>query len=121
MFQTSLWCLLSWVLTYQLLGSERYVKEKLQTLNPAQLDKVKESLIKNQHPMFKKEFADSRNNPYGKTSDYMQSIQNAEIPKIGKLIKLVSALSQTRVYLFWGQKITRFCEKSFLTCLLNFG
>ncbi len=54
--------------------------------------------------MLKKEFADSRNKPYGKTSDYMQSIQNAEIPKIGKLIKLVSVLSQTKVYLFWERK-----------------
>jgi hypothetical protein len=85
----------------QLLGSERYVKEKLQSLSPAQLDKLKESLIKNKHPRFKKEFAVSRHQPYGKTSDYIQSIQNAEMPKIAKLIKLVGILSQTKVYLFW--------------------
>jgi ABC-type ATPase with predicted acetyltransferase domain len=85
----------------QLLGSERYVKEKLQSLSPAQLDKLKESLIKNKHPRFKKEFAASRHQPYGKTSEYILSIQNAEMPKIAKLIKLVGILSQTKVYLFW--------------------
>jgi hypothetical protein len=85
----------------QLLGSERYVKEKLQGLSPAQMEKLKESLIKNKHPRFKKEFAVSRHQPYGKTSDYIQSIQNAEMPKIVKIIKLVGILSQTKVYLFW--------------------
>lgn len=85
----------------QLLGSERYVKEKLQGLSPAQLEKLKGSLIKNKHPRFKKEFAVTRHQPYGKTSEYIQSIQNAEMPKIAKLIKLVGILSQTKVYLFW--------------------
>jgi ABC-type ATPase with predicted acetyltransferase domain len=85
----------------QLLGSERYVKEKLQGLSPAQLEKLKKSFIKNKHPRFKKEFAVNRRQPYGKTSEYIQSIQNAEMPKIAKLIKLVGILSQTKVYLFW--------------------
>ncbi len=85
----------------QLLGSERYVKEKLQGLSEAQMKSLKKSLIKNKHPRFKKEFARSGHQAYGKTSDYIQSIQNAEIPKIVKLIKLVGVLSQTKVYLFW--------------------
>src|SRR5208337_2205480 len=41
----------------QLLGSERYVKETRQGLTPMQLEKLKESLIKNKHPRFKKEFS----------------------------------------------------------------
>ena len=53
----------------QLLGSEQYVKEKLQDLTPTQLDKLKESLIKNKHPRFRKEFAASQHQPYGKTSE----------------------------------------------------
>ena len=100
----------------QLLGSERYVKEKLQGLSPAQMEKLKESLIKNKHPRFKKEFAVSRHQPYGKTSDYIQSIQNAEMPKIVKLIKLVGILSQTKVYLFWKGSITRYGKKVVKTC-----
>ena len=85
----------------QLLGSERYVKEKLQSLTPAQMDMLKGSLIKNKHPRFKKEFAVTGHRAYGTTSEYIQSIRNAEMPKIAKLIKLVGILSQTKVYLFW--------------------
>ena len=58
-------------------------------------------LIKNKHPRFKKEFAGSQHQPYGKSSDYILSIENAEIPKIAKIVKLVGVLSQTKVYLFW--------------------
>ena len=85
----------------QLLGSERYVKEILQSLSPAQLDKLKESLIKNKHPRFKKEFAVSRHQPFGKTSDYIACIKNADHVKMAKLVKLVGMLLQTKVYLFW--------------------
>jgi hypothetical protein len=91
----------------QLLGSERYVMEKLQGLSSAQMDMLKESLIKNKHPRFRKEFAVSQHQPYGKTSDYVFSIQNAELPKIAKLIKLVGVLSQTKVYLFWKDSLAK--------------
>jgi hypothetical protein len=50
---------------------------------------------------FKKEFAVSRYQPFGKTSDYVKSIQNADVSKIAKLVKLVGMLLQTKVYLFW--------------------
>jgi hypothetical protein len=50
---------------------------------------------------FKKEFAVSRHQPYGKTSDYVECIQNADVSKIAKLVKLVGMLLQTKVYLFW--------------------
>lgn len=72
----------------QLLASERYVKEKLQSLSSAQLKEFKESLIKNKHLRFKKEFAVNSHHAYGKTSDYILSVQNAEMPKTLKLIKL---------------------------------
>ena len=85
----------------QLLGSERYVKGKLEDLNPAQLCKLKEAFIKNKHPRFKKEFAVSRHQPFGKTSDYVKCIKNADTLKIAKLVKLVGMLSQTKIYLFW--------------------
>ena len=43
-----------------LLGSERYVKAKLENLTFAQLSLIREALVKNSHPRFKKEFAASR-------------------------------------------------------------
>jgi len=84
-----------------LIGSERYVREKLESLNPLQASKLKESFIKNKHPRFKKEIAASRRQPFGKTSVYVECIQNADVSKIAKLVKLVGMLLQTKVYLFW--------------------
>jgi hypothetical protein len=85
----------------QLLGSSRYVFSKIEKLNPAQIRKLKEAFIKNKHPRFKKEFAVSRHQPFGKTADYVFCIQNADQLKMVKLIKLVGMLLQTKVYLFW--------------------
>lgn len=79
---------------------ERYVKEKLEGLSPVQFGKLKEAFIKNKHPRFKKEFAVSRHQPFGKTSDYVSAIRNADTAKMAKLIRLVGMLLQTKVYLF---------------------
>ena len=86
----------------QLIGSQRYVQGKLETLSIAQENKLKEAFIKNKHPRFKREFAASRHMPYGKTSDYVTSIKSADSDKISKLIKLFGMLRQTKVYLFWS-------------------
>jgi ABC-type transport system involved in cytochrome c biogenesis ATPase subunit/GNAT superfamily N-acetyltransferase len=84
-----------------LLGSECYVKAKLENLTSAQLSLIREAFVKSSHPRFKKEFASSRHQPFGKTSDYVKCVQNADVQKIAKLIKLVGMLLQTKVYLFW--------------------
>ena len=63
--------------------------------------KLKEAFVKNKHLRFKKEFAVSRHQPFGETSVYVKSIQNADVSKIAKLVKLVGMLLQTKVYLFW--------------------
>jgi ABC-type ATPase with predicted acetyltransferase domain len=88
----------------QLLSSERYVKTKLGSLSQAQLSKLKESFIKNKHPRFKREFASGRHMPYGKTTDYIADINNADDEKIKRLIKLTGMLLQTKVYLFWSKE-----------------
>ena len=87
-----------------LLGSEHYVKAKLENLTSAQLSKVREAFVKSSHPRFKKEFASSRHQPFGKTCDYIKGIENADSAKLGKLIKIVGMLLQTKVYLFWSQQ-----------------
>jgi ABC-type ATPase with predicted acetyltransferase domain len=86
----------------QLLGSERYVMAKLESLSPNEVSKLKKVFSKNSHPRFKKEFASSKHQPYGKTSDYINCIMNAKPAKIAKLIKLVGMLLQIKVYLFWS-------------------
>jgi ABC-type ATPase with predicted acetyltransferase domain len=85
----------------QFLGSERYVREKLESLSPSQLRQLKESLMRNAHPRFRKEFQAGTCQPYGKTSEYVKSVLNADLIKIAKIIKLTGILSQTKVYLFW--------------------
>ena len=87
----------------KLLGSQRYVLDKLQSLSSEQLEELKEAFIKNGHPRFKKEFAVSRHQPFGKTSDYVLCIENVGLPKMTKLIKLVGMLLQTKAYLFWSK------------------
>ncbi len=85
----------------QLLNSERYVKGKLESLSSEQIDELKAAFIRNKHPRFKKEFAISRHQPFGKTSDYIACIKNVDHVKMAKLVKLVGMLLQTKVYLFW--------------------
>jgi ABC-type ATPase with predicted acetyltransferase domain len=86
----------------QLLGSEHYVLQKLESLTAEQKDKLKKIFIKSNHPRFKREFAVSRHQPYGKTTDYQIAIQKADSKKMAKLVKLIGILIQTKVYLFWS-------------------
>jgi ABC-type transport system involved in cytochrome c biogenesis ATPase subunit/GNAT superfamily N-acetyltransferase len=90
-----------------LLGSERYVKTKLENLSPVQLVLIREAFVKNSHPRFKKEFATSQHQPFGKTSDYIKGIENANFAKLARLIKIVGMLLQTKVYLFWSQPLLK--------------
>jgi hypothetical protein len=87
----------------QLLGSERYVNGKLEGLSTDQMCKLKETFLRCNHPMFKREFAVSRHQPFGKTSDYVKSVQEANLSKIAKFLKIVGMLLQTKVYLFWKE------------------
>jgi GNAT superfamily N-acetyltransferase len=86
----------------QLIGSARYIQGKVESLSTQQLSTLKDAFIKNKHPRFKKEFAASRHQPFGKDSDYVNCVQNADGNKVGKLIRLVGMLLQTKVYLFWS-------------------
>jgi hypothetical protein len=62
---------------------------------------LEERFVKNKHPRFEKEFAASRHQPFEKTSDYVESIKNANQEKMRKLVKLVGMLMQKKIYLFW--------------------
>jgi len=86
-----------------LLSSEHYVLEKLMRSSSAELAQLKEAFTKNKHPRFKKEFAVSRHQPFGRTSDYVRCIENADFEKMAKLVKLVGMLLQTKIYLFWNK------------------
>jgi hypothetical protein len=72
-------------------------REKLQSLNPRQVSALKEAFAANNYPRFKKEFAVSRHQPFGKTSDYTSAIRNANCKKIAKLIKIVGNAASDKV------------------------
>ena len=66
-----------------------------------QIRELKAAFMANKHPHSKK-VANSRHNPYGRTSDYLTYVKTADLLKIGRLIKILAMLSQTKVYLFWN-------------------
>ena len=85
----------------KLLGSQKYVLDKLQNLSPEHLESLKEAFVKNDHPRFRREFAANRHMPYGTAAAYREGVRNASIERMAKLVKIVGMLLQTKVYLFW--------------------
>jgi len=83
----------------QLLGSEKYVLNKLQTLNDESLEKVREAFIKHCHTRFMKYFFPHL--LFGHKKDYVEEIMKASLERLARLIKVCGFLLQTKVYLFW--------------------
>jgi len=89
----------------KLLGSEKYVMDKLQKLSSSQLVMLKDAFMKNSHPRLRKEIAVDRHKPFGRKEHYVEGIGKADLTKMAKLIKVVGVLLQTKVYLFWENKV----------------
>ena len=87
----------------QLLGSEKYLLNKLESLTPPQITTLRAVLVKTKHPRIAKEFAGTRHVPYGRAADYKKGIENADLPKIARILKVVGMLLQTKIYLFWSK------------------
>jgi ABC-type lipoprotein export system ATPase subunit len=85
----------------QLLGSEKYVLNKLQTLSDEDLEKLREAFIKHCHARFMKYFF--CHVPFGKKEVYAEEVMKASIERLARLIKVCGFLMQTKVYLFWAK------------------
>src|SRR3990172_11748237 len=85
----------------KLLGSQKHVSDKLQNLTQEQLEVLKESFVKNDHPRFRREFAANRHMPYGTSAAYGEGVRNASMERMTRLIKITGMLLQTKVYLLW--------------------
>jgi ABC-type lipoprotein export system ATPase subunit/GNAT superfamily N-acetyltransferase len=83
----------------QLLGSEKYVMNKLQTLSSADLEKLREAFIKHCHARFMKYFF--CHIPFGRKEVYTKEVIKASLERLARLIKVCGFLLQTKVYLFW--------------------
>ena len=82
-----------------LLGSTKYNLERLKRMNRTDITECKEILTSVRNPRLKK-FADSHA-PYGTQADYRQAIKKASLKKVAKMLKALSFLAQTKVYLLW--------------------
>ncbi len=82
-----------------LLGSERYILSRLQSLNEKEIQTVREAFIKYSHARFMKYFFCHM--PFGKKQTYNKEVKKASLGRLAHLIKICGFLSQTKVYLFW--------------------
>ncbi len=85
----------------QLLGSEKYVLNKLQSLSETETQTIKEAFIKHCRTRFMKYF--SCHMPFGIKHAYSGEVKKANLESLARLIKVCSFLMQTKVYLFWKQ------------------
>ncbi len=82
-----------------LLGSEKYVLAKLQSLSEKEIATIREAFIKHCHVRFMKYF--SYHMPFGRKEAYRRNIRKANLERLTHLIKACGFLIQTKVYLFW--------------------
>ena len=82
----------------QLLGSEKYVLNKLHNLKAEDVARIKDAFIRNKAPRFMKYFFPHQ--PYGKQKVYVEKLREASLERLALLIKVCGLLLQTKVYLF---------------------
>ncbi len=82
-----------------LLGSQKYVLAKLQSLSEKEIATIKEAFTKHCHVRFIKCF--SSHMPFGRKEAYRKDIMKASLERLTHLIKACGFLIQTKVYLFW--------------------
>jgi hypothetical protein len=85
-----------------LLGSEKYVLTKLQTLNAESIAKIREAFIKHPHARFIKYFF--CHIPFGRKEAYAKEVMKTDVERLAHLIKICGFLMQTKVYMFYRQK-----------------
>jgi len=85
-----------------LLGSKKYVLNKLNTLSDKEIQTIREAFIKHSHARFMKYFFCHM--PFGKKEAYAKAVRQAILERLARLIKVCGFLMQTKVYLFWNKK-----------------
>ena len=83
----------------QLPSSEKRVLEKLQTLKDEEIERIKQTFMKYNHPRFMKAF--SYHLPFGAKQTYREQMERLDLEKLAHLIKICGFLMQTKAYLFW--------------------
>ena len=86
-----------------LLGSEKYIQNKLQTLSEKETQTIREAFIKHSHARFMKYFF--CHIPFGRKEAYAKAVRQATPERLARLIKVCGFLMQTKVYLFWSGSV----------------
>jgi energy-coupling factor transporter ATP-binding protein EcfA2 len=86
----------------QLLGSEKYVLNKLQNLSDKEITVIREAFIKHCHARFMKYFFCHM--PFGRKQEYAKAITKADLGRLAHLIKVCGFLMQIKVYLLWKSR-----------------
>jgi len=86
----------------QLLGSLKYVLNRLQSLTDKELAEVRLFFIRYGHARFMKYFF--AHQPFGRKEAYTREVEKAGLEKLAQLIKVCGFLLQTKVYLFWKKE-----------------
>jgi len=86
----------------QLLGSEKYVLNKLQNLSENETQTIREAFVKHFHARFMKYFFCHM--PFGRKKAYAEEVRKASIERLAHLIKVCGFLMQTKAYLFWQKE-----------------
>ena len=84
-----------------LLGSQRYVMEKIQSLSKEEVERVREVFIRSPHPRFRQEVNGLRHLPWGPLAIYVAGVRGADLEKLARFVRIAGLLLQTKVYLFW--------------------
>ncbi|MEM0050371.1 MAG: ABC transporter ATP-binding protein [Candidatus Bathyarchaeia archaeon] len=82
-----------------LLTYEKYVLEKLGTLNMRGMEHIKEVFSAYRHPRLAK--ALGIHSPYAEKQIYVERLKETDVKRLAKLIKTCGILAQTKVYLFY--------------------
>jgi hypothetical protein len=87
----------------KLLGSQRYVMQKMQRLRKKEIERVREAFVRSPHPRFKQEVNGLRHLPWGPMALYVAGIHDADLEKLCRFVRIAGMLLQQKVYLFWAQ------------------
>lgn len=84
-----------------MLASEAYNLKKLREFSPEEVDKVREILLDLPTYYYKRLMSGSK--PYYKKHEMRDWFWKQDITRLAKCLKILSVLSETKVYLFWCQ------------------
>ena len=82
------------------MSSKNYNLKKLKTLSKGKLKEIRTVLSSYPHPRLVRQL--SSKSMFMNKSSWQKILENASLEKLASLIRLVSLLSQTKVYLFWS-------------------